>query len=199
MTELILRSRKAKTVEELISFKDADETYEYLPEKGDIVYKKHKFAKTIGKSALLFKENRNGTVSCYLNHGGTSYSAMYMIYFLLFGNWPAALPRVKDGNGENLRLSNLSFDKAKNFTGYRGVYPNPTSPRFEARYSVPLRYVKKGMKKRLIYIGMYDTPTEAASAYNKKAIEIEGDDAVVNTATGALISAGAATDELRYL
>lgn len=56
-------------------------------------------------------------------------------------------------------------------TGYRGVYPNQTA----GRYKAMIRYNYK-----LVYIGTFGSPKEAALAYDNKAKELFGDLAVLN-------------------
>ena len=88
-----------------------------------------------------------------------------------------------DGNGlnnqrNNLRIcthsenmSNIRVNKL-NSSGYGGVYLNKKS----GKYYAQLRF-----NGNRIFIGSFSSPREAAKAYNKKAKELRGDFAQLNT------------------
>ena len=78
-----------------------------------------------------------------------------------------------NGNKLDCRLENLVYRsravssrkrKTSSKTGYTGVYKE--NNRFRAVISI---------NRKSVHIGMYDTPEEAALAYNKKSKEIYGD------------------------
>jgi hypothetical protein len=74
-----------------------------------------------------------------------------------------------DNRRENLRLCSKSENQANSIRkvgrlGYKGVISHRR--KFEAR-------IQKDGKK--IYIGLYDTPQEAESAYKLKSVELFGD------------------------
>lgn len=78
-----------------------------------------------------------------------------------------------NGNKLDCRLDNLVYRsravssrkrKTSSKTGYTGVYKE--NNRFRAVISI---------NRKSVHIGMYDTPEEAALAYNKKSKEIYGD------------------------
>lgn len=66
-----------------------------------------------------------------------------------------------------VQINNRNRFARKNKTGYAGVYLNRTGKAYVAS-------VKK------INCGSYKTPEEAALAYNKKALEVYGDKAILN-------------------
>jgi hypothetical protein len=83
-------------------------------------------------------------------------------------------------NGDKLdcRIENLMFRskavmsrqrKSRSVTGFNGV--SKDGNKFRAVIAV---------NRKHIHIGMFDTPEEAALAYNKKSIELFGDDAKIN-------------------
>ncbi len=70
-------------------------------------------------------------------------------------------------------MSNTTKMK-RNRTGYKGVYlmsPKNGASGFEA---------KIGFGGKNLYLGYFKTPEEAARAYNKKALELHGEFAVLN-------------------
>jgi hypothetical protein len=87
-----------------------------------------------------------------------------------------------DGNGLNNQLSNLrvvsrsennvNSDKPQNNTsGFKGVYPHSTADKWCAQI---------GVNGKRNYLGYFDTPIEAAKAYNDAALEHFGEFARLN-------------------
>ena len=83
-----------------------------------------------------------------------------------------------NGNKLDCRLENLVWRsrsvasrqrKTSSKVGYTGVYKE--NNRYRAVISVD---------RKSVHIGMYDTPEEAARAYNKKSKELYGDDGKIN-------------------
>lgn len=83
-----------------------------------------------------------------------------------------------DANKLNCVVSNLTWRtrsaasrqrKTTSTTGYTGVYKEHT--RYRALIS---------NKGATIHLGMFDTPEEAAAAYNKKSMELFGDEGKIN-------------------
>ncbi len=83
-----------------------------------------------------------------------------------------------NGNKLDCRLENLAFRsravasrqrKTSSKTGYTGVYKE--NKRYRAVISI---------NRKSVHIGMYDTPEEAAMAYNKKSMELYGKDGKIN-------------------
>ena len=80
---------------------------------------------------------------------------------------------AKNGNKLDCRLNNLVYRsraissrkrKTSSKTGYTGVYKE--NNRYRAVISI---------NRKSVHIGMFDTPEEAAIAYNKKSKEVYGD------------------------
>ncbi len=80
---------------------------------------------------------------------------------------------AKNGNKLDCRLDNLVYRsratssrkrKTSSRTGYTGVYKE--NNRYRAVISI---------ERKSVHIGMFDTPEEAALAYNKKSKEVYGD------------------------
>ena len=85
---------------------------------------------------------------------------------------------AKNGNKLDCRLENLIYRsrsvasrqrKTSSKVGYTGVYKE--NNRYRAVISI---------NRKSVHIGMYDTPEEAAMAYNKKSKELYGDDGKIN-------------------
>lgn len=85
---------------------------------------------------------------------------------------------AKNGNKLDCRLENLEYRtravasrkrKSSSKAGYTGVYKE--NNRYRAVISI---------NRKSVHIGMYDTPEEAALAYNKKSRELYGEDGKVN-------------------
>jgi AP2 domain len=75
----------------------------------------------------------------------------------------------------NRRTPSHYFRKVKTTTGFRGVYPYKT-------YWV----AKIWYKKKLLHIGSYEDPIEAARAYDKIALKLYGDTSILNFPVGPL-------------
>jgi len=85
---------------------------------------------------------------------------------------------AKNGNKLDCRMENLEYRsravasrkrKTSSKAGYTGVYKE--NNRYLAVISI---------NRKSVHIGMFDTPEEAALAYNKKSRELYGDDGKVN-------------------
>ncbi|MEM1326672.1 MAG: Pathogenesis-related transcriptional factor and ERF protein [Bacteroidota bacterium] len=85
---------------------------------------------------------------------------------------------AKNGNKLDCRLENLAYRsrsvasrkrKTSSKVGYTGVYKE--NNRYRAVISI---------NRKSIHIGMYETPEEAALAYNKKSREIYGENGKIN-------------------
>lgn len=85
---------------------------------------------------------------------------------------------AKNGNKLDCRVENLEYRsravasrkrRTSSKAGYTGVYKE--NNRYRAVISI---------NRKSVHIGMFDTPEEAALAYNKKSRELYGDDGKVN-------------------
>lgn len=89
---------------------------------------------------------------------------------------------TKNGNKLDCRIDNLEFRsrstasrkrRSSSSTGFTGVYKE------NGRYRAVISFNRKS-----IHIGMFDTPEEAAKAYNAKSIELYGPEGKINLLPG---------------
>jgi hypothetical protein len=130
------------------------------------------------------KAGCKNNITGYLQVG--IHKKIYLLHLLswyyMFGEWPLQdidhKNRIRDDNRfENLRLITKSTNavnsiKQKNRTSnYKGVYWNKQKNKWQAQ-------IMKNYKQ--YYLGSFDDPIEAAKVYDKKAIELFDDYAVLN-------------------
>jgi hypothetical protein len=114
------------------------------------------------------------------HHRGQMFMGHRVIWFLHYGEWPSQEIDHIDGDSTNNRIENLRLsDRTQNMcnrgaykcnkTGLKGVRPEGR------KYSANISY-----KKKSYWLGMHETPEEAAKAYDRKAIELHGQYAKTN-------------------
>lgn len=117
---------------------------------------------------------------CYDRKGyAVNGSLGFMHRFLM--DYPAGEVDHKDGNGlnntrKNLHAPSRSINKHRRHvrlsaSGFYGVTKHKLSDRFFA--NIKLNY-------RTVYLGLFKTAEEAALAYDSKALEIHGENAMTN-------------------
>lgn len=137
----------------------------YDEEAGCFTWKKRRgFKANEGSQAGVF--SKNGYVCIKVNY--RSYKAHRLAWLYVHGRWPVGDIDHIDGDRSNNRIKNLrevsrrlnsqnrSFKSSNSISGYVGV--TPERGRWVAR-------IKKDWK--LIRIGLFDTPEQAAEAYKK--------------------------------
>ena len=88
-----------------------------------------------------------------------------------------------DNRRGNLRLATRSENQANNSlqsnntTGFKGVYRFRNTGRYTASISI---------NKKIVYLGVFDDPVDAAMAYDSAAVEHYGDFAMTNARMGYL-------------
>src|SRR5690606_22288707 len=112
---------------------------------------------------------------------GRGYKAHQLAWLYVYGCWPPAqldhVNRVKSDNRIcNIRPAtqsenNCNREQKKSNSGYRGVYFDRRGGKYEARIK------KDGESRRL---GSFDSPCEAALAYDQAAIKLHGEYATLN-------------------
>ena len=113
---------------------------------------------------------------------GVDYLAHRLVWLIVTGEFPADGLDHKDGNKQNNRFGNLRpSDQSQNMSnrgkqrnnksGYKGVYFDKSTGRWVANIMV---------QKRTIYLGRYNTPEDAARAYNVSAKRHFGEFAKLN-------------------
>lgn len=158
-----------------IDIEELRERFRYEPDTGDFYlrYSVKKSFDTSKKVGCLHKAS--GYI--YLWHKRQTISAHRLAWALTYGEWPKLIDHI-DQNKANNRIENLRIAKpwenginqpARNKLGVKGV--RAIGQRFQAQIK---------FRKKDIRIGMFDTLDEAAHAYNKRAIELFGEFAVLN-------------------
>ena len=110
------------------------------------------------------------------------YAAHRLAWFWVHGVWPNGeidhINHVRDDNRlENLRLANSSqnkhnaLKKASSTSGYKGVHFHKTRQKWQAR-------IRKDYTRH--FLGWFDTPEEAAQAYDEAALRLHGPYACTN-------------------
>lgn len=113
---------------------------------------------------------------------GRKWAAHRLAFLYMTGEFPKTevdhVNGIRDDNRwENLRAANTIENRRNrkvgrnNTTGFKGVSYNKNVSRYIA--SIRDNY-------KAIFLGYYDTPEEAARAYDKKAVEIHGSYALLN-------------------
>ena len=158
-------------------------TWAYRDEsnKQNVYFNKHVAGKVAGTIEVHYKCGyKNKRVSLVVFNKNLSLTAARVCWLVQTGDWPEhTIDHINgdstDNRWENLRdvtqgVNNTNRRPYKsNSIGYKGVTFNGK------------RYLARISYKNTIYrLGRYDTPEEAARAYDKKALELWGNLAVLN-------------------
>ncbi|VVE54159.1 HNH endonuclease [Pandoraea terrigena] len=160
-----------------LSFEVANRLLSYDPETGVITRKKF----NAGKVATFVAPRGHLYVSC----ADGTYRAHRVAWLLYYGEEPNGILDHIDMDKQNNRIANLrivgrsenSINRrinANNTSGYRGVTYNRKARKWQAKIG---RY---GVKN----LGFFDTAEEAAHEFNKAAIRLHGEYAVLNPVFG---------------
>jgi len=120
-----------------------------------------------GSEAGYIKRGSHGPHYRYIGVNGESYLAHRLAWLYMTGSWPIGHIDHRDCDGLNNRWANLreathsqnAGNKARfknNTSGFKGVTFNKGCQKFQAQIH---------FNRKLIYLGLYDTPEAAAAAY----------------------------------
>jgi hypothetical protein len=148
---------------------------DYNPETGKFTWRHPRHGARTGKAAGT--RTRHGYNQLCID--GKSYRASRVAWLWMTGEWPPHLidhinRDRADDRWSNLRSATTTENnrnqglRQNNRTGYRGVCFT------EGRYRAMLQYKRNG-RCGGIFLGLFDTPQEAAAAYNAKAREVYGE------------------------
>lgn len=158
-------------------------TWAYRDEnnKQNVYFNENVAGKVAGTVHVHYKDGYiNKRVSLVVLNKSLSLTAARVCWLVQTGDWPEhTIDHINrdstDDRWENLRdvTQGVNNGNKKPYkrkgVGYKGV--NPYYGKYRARFS---------QNKVTYYLGNYATPEEAARAYDKKALEVWGDRAVLN-------------------
>jgi hypothetical protein len=158
----------------MISQEELKEVLEYNPDTGLFTWIKSN-GNHLKVGDVAGSRRNDGYIVIIIK--GKSYKAHRLAYLYMIGNFPENsidhINHIKDDNRwVNLRAATSAQNGANtkkrinNKSGYKGVYWNKRSKKW---------YVKITHMYKVIHLGVYTTPQEAAEAYKKKAIELFGE------------------------
>lgn len=157
------------TQEELI------ETFDYDPLTGIVTWKKDKGR--IKAGTVVGSKHNRGYLTVRYDY--KSYLLHRLIWFMVHGKWPENIDH-KNGDRTDNRLSNLrkatlvqnnhnTKKKPNAKCQYIGVFPHGKKWR---------SFIRENGKR--VYIGSFDSPEQAAKAYDKHAVRLRGEFAKTN-------------------
>jgi hypothetical protein len=105
-----------------------------------------------------------------------AFQATHIAWFIHYGVWPKQKVFHRDGDKSNIKVSNLSYEDLQKTLHHRLGYKNIYFYKNERKWCAYL----KDLYNKHVNVGCYDTPEEAARAYDKAAKEIFGEYANLN-------------------
>lgn len=157
-----------------LTYEKAHELFIYFPETG-IFHWRNTGGR--GNKKLIAGCADKGGYSI-VTIGKKPYYMHRLAWLMHYGEWPNGMIDHKDHNRHNNAIDNLRVANISQNNMHRMVLGKPL-PRgvrkLAGSYSVNVRAFKKNY-----LIGHYETPEEAAHAYNKAAILLQGEFAILN-------------------
>ena len=139
-----------------------------------LLFKKDKLDKPVGsfdKSSGYYRLKYKN--KSYLNHR--------IIFALVYGYLPKYVDHIDRDKLNNLAENLREATKSQNVVNSRVRCDNPYKLKGVTFHKASGKYVAQSFtKNKRVHIGLFLTPEEAGKAYDKKALELFGDFAVLN-------------------
>jgi len=162
-----------RTIDE---YKDAADQVYYDPYAGVLIWRNGgRWGQLSGCEAGKYEPERY----LHVTINKKSFASHKMAFFIMTGQVPDYIDHIDCDKSNNVwnnlrectQSANLSRRLFSNSTGLRGVGFDRSRNKFSARISI---------SNKTVHLGRFETAKQAARAYDKKAVELHGEMAVLN-------------------
>lgn len=177
---------RMRAQEDSVSFADVDAFLRYNPATGELRWREvfdRRGRRCSHSGKIAGTEHSDGAIQVKLTLSGRGrlYQAHRIAWLLMTGQWPSQLIDHRDGDRGNNRASNLrNCEQSQNSCNrhivsgrcrHKGVYFVAVRGKYAAQIKV------KGVS---FWLGLHDTESAAAAAYDTAAVRVHGDFARTN-------------------